>query len=291
MPKIPYQFLPQPITESFRVLEFKGENTGCSWHFHSEYQLSLILKGCGQLVVGDMIHPIKEGELTLLGANLPHVWRYDTNQTDDIHVIVVHFSEDFAGKEFLSKPEMRSIKLLLARANQGLQVGGKTRKAITVELEKLPRIKGFKRVLSLMGILNQLTESQDVSTICGSTLSPLNAQLDIERLRSVCAFIESHIDEPINRDQAAAVAHLSPSAFSRFFKQHTGSTFQTFLNERRIGFACQLLIEGERSVTEVAMQCGFSNTTSFNRTFRKIKDLSPTEYRQRLAQLHTKATA
>lgn len=291
MPKIPYQFLPQSTTESFRVLEFKGTNTGCSWHFHSEYQMSLILKGCGQRVVGDMIHPIKEGELTLLGANLPHVWRYDPNQADDIHVIVIHFSEDFAGEGFLSKPEMRSIKLLLARASQGLQVGDETRKRISELLEKMPRTKGFKRVLGFMTILNLLTESRDVTTICGTSISSLNTQVDTERLRSVCAFIESHIDESINRDQAAAVAHLSPSAFSRFFRQHTGSTFQAFLNERRIGYACQLLIEKDYSVTEVAMQCGFSNTTSFNRTFRKLKAVCPTQYRQQLVNMHAKATA
>ena len=283
MPRAPFQSFPQTPNESFRVMEYKGSNTGCSWHFHDEFQMSLILNGCGQRVVGDSIHTIKQGELTLLGANLPHAWRYDPLEGQQIHIVVIHFKEDFAGTDFLLKPEMRSLRLLLARARQGLQVHGTTRKKVTQLVQGLLKSNGFERVVKLLGILNALAESNELCRICSPGIRPANAELDVERLRSVYAFVEANFDQPINRCQVASIAHLSPSAFSRFFKQHTGTTFQGFLNDHRIGFACRLLAEKSLSVTDVAMRCGFSSTTSFNRCFRRLKKISPSQYRQKLA--------
>lgn len=283
MPKAPFQSFPQQPDESFRVMEYKGSNTGCSWHFHDEYQISLILNGCGQRVIGDSIHTIKQGELTLLGANLPHVWRYDPREGEPVHIVVIHFREDFAGTDFLVKPEMRSLRLLLARASQGLQAHGSTRKTVTRLVKSLLGVNGFERVVKLLAILHELADSNELSRICSPGMQPANAGLDIERLRSVYAFVEAHIDQPIQRTQVASVAHMSPSAFSRFFKQHTGTTFQSFLNNHRIGIACRLLAERSLSVTDVAMRCGFSSTTSFNRCFRRLKNVSPSQFRQKLA--------
>lgn len=282
MAKAPFQYLPKNLNASFDVLEFKGSNTGCSWHFHAEFQISLIVRGFGKRIIGDAMHTIEEGELTLLGSNLPHVWQYDQDANTEIHVIVVHFREDFAGLEFMQKPEMRAIRFLLARAAQGLQFRGSARQEVSKVLKRLPNQKGFKRMLGLIEILDVLANTKDVKAICSSGVKPAEGRLDIERLRRVCAFVDENLPESITRDEVASVAHLSPSAFSRFFKQHTGTTFQAFLNERRISAACQLLSNSELSMTEIAMQVGFSNTTSFNRTFRRLKDQSPSEYKQAL---------
>jgi len=148
-------------------------------------------------------------------------------------------------------------------------------------LRSMTRREGFSRIIGLMEILNLFTTSQSVETICSSSFNPNECSPRIDRLRTVYSFVEAHLDQTITRDQAASIAHLSPSAFSRYFKQHSGVTFQEFLNDRRIGHACRLLTNPNHSVTEIAIRCGFSNITSFNRCFRRLKGASPTAFRRR----------
>lgn len=269
------------MSESFRVLEFQGNRPTCAWHFHPECQLNVVLEGAGQRVVGDRIQAIEKGEVTLLGPNLPHVWKYDTTPGANVHAIVVHFRRDFAGTEFWDKPEMHAVHRLLDRAGQGLSILGSDRDSIESTLRSMTRREGFSRVIGLMEILNTFATSQNVETIGSSSFNPAECSPRIDRLRTVYSFVEAHLDQTITRDQAASIAHLSPSAFSRYFKQRSGVTFQEFLNDRRIGHACRLLTNPNHTVTEIAIRCGFSNITSFNRCFRRLKGASPTDFRRR----------
>ncbi|HVR35249.1 MAG TPA: AraC family transcriptional regulator [Methylomirabilota bacterium] len=282
--RAPYYQVASLAQESFRLLEIRGAYAGCSWHFHPECQLGLVISGRGQRVVGDNVCPIHPGEVVLLGSNLPHVWRYDNTGPGEppVHAIVVHFHDDFAGSEFFRKPELRDVRLLLARAALGLQVNGRTRDEASARIQGMLRHEGFTRMLDLFSVLHLLATSAELTTLCSAGFQPLSADLEVERLRRVCAHVQAHMNDPLPRDEAAALAHLSPSAFSRFFKAHTGKTFHEFVNEVRIGHACRLLMEPEFNVTEVALQCGFADITSFNRSFRRLKRTTPTDYRRRL---------
>ena len=100
--RAPYRQVQALSSESFRVLDLSGPQSGCSWHFHPEHQLGFVLRGTGERVVGDCICPITPGEVVLLGANLPHVWHYQGRSgEDEPRAVVVHFSDDFLGSEFL----------------------------------------------------------------------------------------------------------------------------------------------------------------------------------------------
>jgi AraC-like DNA-binding protein/quercetin dioxygenase-like cupin family protein len=282
--RVPFYQVPSGPQESFRLLEIRGASAECSWHFHPECQLGIVLGGSGQRIVGDSICPIKPGEVVLLGSNLPHVWRYENSGAGKfpVHAIVVHFQEDFVGSEFFRKPELRDVRLLLARAALGLQANGRTREKAAALLQGMLGRQGFPRLLDLLSILQLLATSNELTTLCSPGFQPLSADLEVERLRRVCTHIEAHLDLPLPRDEAASLAHLSPSAFSRFFKAHTGKTFHNFVNEVRVGHACRLLMEPEFNITEVALRCGFGDLTSFNRIFRRLKRMTPTEYRRRL---------
>lgn len=279
----PLQHLPSRPEESFLTIEFKGNATGCSWHFHPEYQLSVVVNGKGQRIVGDAVCTISCGEVVLLGSNLPHVWRYEATQSD-VQAVVVHFGEDFAGAGFLNRPEMRSIRLLLARASQGLQVHGADRDLAASILSNLPRKSGFERVLDLMRVLHTLASSKNLVAISSFDFGGGNG-VDLERLRCVFAYLNEHLHLPVSREDVATVAHLNPNAFSRFFRQHTGLTFQEYLTERRIGRACELLMDISQSITDVAFDCGFSNSTSFTRAFRRVKEMTPSDYRARVTDI------
>lgn len=282
------------VTSSFQFEEIQRDQYGCSWHFHPEYQLGLVLRSAGYRIVGDNITPLKAGDFTFLGPNLPHLWNNDEEHSRSrrgVHGYVVHFREDFLGAEFLRQPEMRDIARLLHRSIPGLRVTGGTRQRAAEMLQALGEHDGFKRILDLLAILQLLAEapSEDLHPIAsaGFAANPAPAPGESERVNRICRYVHDHLGEPLCRDEAAALIHLSPSAFSRYFKRHTGKNFHDFVAELRVGRACRLLSEGELNVTEIAYASGFANLASFNRCFRRLKKANPTEFRRRLLhELH-----
>ena len=276
----------QTPDESFRLIEVHGGYSGCGWHFHPEMQIGHVVRGSGERAVGDSLHAIEEGEVILLGPNLPHVWRYDpAPPSANIEAVAIHFRADFLGAGFLDAPELRDVRLLLARACQGLQFVGLTRSLLSEQVLSLRALSGLDRLMGLLGILNTMARSREVLTLSSSLLQPVAAELEQQRLKRVCDYIVAHYHASLDRDAVADVACLSPSSFSRFFKSHTGVTFHDYVADVRVGQACQWLLDPQAPVTEIAHRCGFADLSTFNRTFRKLRHMSPTEYRRRMNEL------
>ncbi len=282
--------IPQPFAsppradESVRVISIDESYSGCSWHFHPELQLCFVIEGSGQRLIGDQLCDIESGEVVLLGPNLPHVWRYDSSgesggDAGGIRAVVVHFDSSLLGAEWLERPELRDVRLLLTRASQGLQATGKLQCELADRIRRLAGADGFAKIIGLLEMLHLMAESRELRTICGTGYQPVASQLDVERLRRACDFIHDHAHKEISRDTVAAVVHMSGSGFSRFFKTRTGMTFQEFVADVRISRACQYLASSEMSVTEIALECGFGELTTFNRAFKKYRDTTPTKYR------------
>lgn len=265
--------------ESVRVISVDEQYAGCSWHFHPELQLCSVERGHGQRLIGDRICDIQPGEVILLGSNLPHVWRYDKSAGDAVQATVVHFHATVLGNDWLNSPELCDVRLLLSRASQGLQACGDLKRQLAAGISRLAQATGLRRIIQLLELLQMMAESRQMRTICSTGYQPVAAQLDVERLRRACDFITAHAHEELSRDAVADAVHMSGSGFSRFFKAHTGMTFQEFVSDVRISRACDLLGRTELSITEIALKCGFTEMTTFNRTFRKFRDTTPTSYR------------
>ena len=278
---------PRAQWESFHCEVVRGSSYHAMWHFHPEYQLTLVLESHGHRMVGDNITPLRRGDLVLVGANLPHVWHQKQGRRgarDKVHAIVTRFLDTFLGGEFLKKPEMESVRELFRRAARGLHVTGRTRDAVADLMHRMTSAKGLGRVLELLAILELLANSRELKPIASAGFVPKVAYADQDRMQRVCRFIDAHLTEPIERAQVAREAHLSPGAFSRFFKLRAGKTLPEYVNALRIGRACELLAEGKGKVTDIAMDCGFRNLANFNRHFRALTKLSPREYRSRFRE-------
>lgn len=282
-----FEQTPQRPWESFHFEELRSSSYNATWHFHPEYQLTLVLKSHGYRLVGDNIAPLTPGDLVLLGPNLPHVWHQDQTSSrspDAVHAIVVRFLDTFLGQPFLRIPEMIPVQRLLRRARRGLRVSGRTRDLVAERLLRLGNVHGLERIAGLLSILAILAESRELTPIASAGFVPVLERDDQNRVERVIAFINDHLAEPIDRDALAAKAHLSPSAFSRFFKVRTGKSLPQYLNELRVGRACRLLANEHSKIVDIALQCGFNNLANFNRRFREITGLNPSDYRRRLQE-------
>jgi AraC-like DNA-binding protein len=273
---------PQSSRESFHCEVVRGRGYGARWHFHPEVQVTLVLKSAGYRVVGDNISPLLPGDLVFVGANLPHVWHQDENRrgsNDAVHAIVIRFREDFLGDHFLQSPELETVRHFLKRGARGLQVTGPTRDAAAALMGELATSHGLDRLLKLLELVNLLAAAKHLRPIASANFSPLLRGSDTPRMQRVMRFIHDHLDEVIERDAVARCAALSTGAFSRFFKTRTGKTLPQYVNELRVGKACARLREAEAKISDIALACGFENLANFNRQFRAITGMSPSEYR------------
>jgi AraC-like DNA-binding protein len=103
-----------------------------------------------------------------------------------------------------------------------------------------------------------------------------------EAVRNAKTFIHSHLAEPMSLEAVASAVNVSPFHFCKLFKRATGLTFTDFVNRARVEKAKRMLMKPAARITEVAYDVGFQSLSHFNRSFRRIADESPTEFRSRM---------
>ena len=103
---------------------------------------------------------------------------------------------------------------------------------------------------------------------------------DSRRVLKVKNYIAKNYMDEIRLTTLAEIAGMSPSAFSRFFKLHTGRNLSEYIIEQRLGYASRLLVDTSKGIAEISYQSGFNNLSNFNRIFKKRKGCSPSEFRE-----------
>lgn len=240
------------------------------WHYHPEYELTLILEGSGKRIVGDSHAYFSPGDLVLLGPNLPHTWVSETSSA----AVVIQFTEAFIGG-LTQYAECDRIRKVLARSAQGLHFPGKT--AVRRAIEKLPGSKGVGRITGLLDVLQALTGGV---ALASPYFQPAFGKKAEGRINKVFRYIDQHFCEEMPLARVASMIGLSESAFCKFFKRTTGRTFSEYVADIRIGHACQLLNETDDTISGIAWRSGFESLTYFNRVFLKKKGMRPREFRK-----------
>ncbi len=265
----------------------RGHDFGCVWHYHPDCEITLVLKGGTERLVGNNISPLTPGDLVFLGSNVPHDYRNHTAPGEphtDVEAIVVQFMPQLPGHEdWMQRSTMKPIRRLFQRADQGLEVTGITRLTATRIVQEMLHVHGMQRVILLLQLLDLLSNSEELQEISSPVL-PQPRPGASDRISMACEYIGSHLPEPIYVADLAAIVGLGKSAFSRLFKKSTGRTVPQYVNELRIARACLLLSETDLTVSQIAMDCGFVSPAHFQRQFREHQHCVPLAYRSRVAQ-------
>lgn len=287
--KLILQRLPQEPDKSFIVYHEKEPFLSSPWHYHPEYELLLILKSSGKRIIGDHIGYFQPGDLVLMGSQLPHVYDNDPSYlvgNPDLYAeaIVIQFLPDFLGSRFFDIPELQRLMEVLEKSAQGLWIKGLTHDLIAERMKAMLTMDGLQRLISLLIIFDILVKSDEYETLASRGFLKNFAFSESERFRKVIQYIMKHFTDDIPLSQIAAVASMTPSNFCSFFKNYYRLTFVEYLNQIRIGYACKLLGESKKNVSEIAYESGFRNMANFNRQFKKTKGVAPGDYRKSLSQ-------
>lgn len=135
-------------------------------------------------------------------------------------------------------------------------------------------VKDIYADLNLKELLIRLVQSQHLQQVSLESLDRSNAT----RLHYVLAYIQQHLTEKISVDTLSSKAYLSRNTFFRWFKEQFGITPVEYINRERIKHAKQLMSNGKDSISNIAMQCGFSDVNYFVRLFKKMEGITPGSY-------------
>lgn len=258
------------------------------WHFHSEYEIVYVLKSSGKRFVADNVEPFGEGDITLLGNNLPHFWKSDDNgdleNPNHVNAIIVQFHKDFFREEINSYPEFHRINELLKKASWGVHFSPPTSEKIGRMLRKLLKLNGLERMLYFIKLMDTMARNENYRLLASKGYQVEEHRELNNRLDKIMHFINTNYQRKISQVEIASKIGLTTAAFCRYFKEKTGKGFIYFVNEMRIGYACKLLIERQLSISQICFECGFNNLSNFNRMFKRQTGCTPGEYQQQFVK-------
>ena len=267
---------------SFHTADQVGSVIPCVFHVHPEYELTYIASSYGTRFIGDNIGMFDAGDLALIGPMVPHHYYnspLDSKSESWGHARVIQFRDDFAGARLFELPEMHKVRLMLKQSAFGLAFPVAVARGVQPLMQQLFESTGPQRIILLLDLLARLAESEyrRLSTISGEDLE---VKPD-HRMNNILRYINEHLatGQPLTLEKAAAKACMNPQSFSRYFRKTTCKCFIDYVNEIKIGKACHMLINTDKTVAEICYDAGFSNLSNFNRHFLRVKKMSPKQYR------------
>lgn len=251
-------------------------------HKHNAFELNFVEHCRGaRRIVGDNIEVLGEYDLALVGCNLEHVWEQSQCQSEVIHEITIQMPHNLFSENWLNRRVMQPVKEMFDNAQVGISFG---MKAIMTVYERLNSLVGgdtsFVSVQTLLSILYDLAVSGDYHCLASSHYSHAEVPMTSRRIQTVKDYIDSHYQEEIRMETLSGLVSMTPNALSRFFKQRTNRSISSYINEVRIGQATLLLVDSTQTVVEISYKCGFNSISNFNRTFKSVKGVTPTEFRE-----------
>ncbi|SEL84276.1 AraC family transcriptional regulator [Parapedobacter koreensis] len=259
-------------------------------HFHPECEIMLVLKGTGIRFVGDSMERFQAGDLVFYGRDIPHFYQNDRSFYQPVsasaaQAIVVYFKEDFLGKEFWELPKNVQLKKLFTNSKRGIKFTGKSKIELERQIKRLDDHKdSLAKLIDLLSILQAMANSKEYELLSSRGFVLPVEEDECKRMNDVYQYIINRYVHNPSLEEVSAIANMSPSAFCRYFKQHSNKTYTQFLNEIKIGNACKLLMDNKLPISQICFEVGFNNFTHFNGQFRRIIGVTPSQYqRQHLA--------
>lgn len=268
-------------TRSIRYLEHGWPSELCRWHAHEEYELHLIIATRGKAFVGDHIGDFEVGDLFLTGPNLPHNWVTDKVWTTPVLTrdMLVQFSHESFEKLAEGFPEFNEVRNMLTLAQSGIQFEGFNPTFARGHMEAIRNNEGPERILAFIRFLVRLNEHAEKKVLSATKLIQIRGGNKHARIATVVDHIVANYRDEFTVTQAAEMASMTEATFARNFPAMTGHTFVEFLTSVRVGQACGMLYATDDTIADIGHMAGFRNLANFNRHFLKVKNMTPSEYR------------
>lgn len=254
-------------------------------HRHDECQLTLVERGEGMLLAGNDMHAFRAGDIFFIGSNLPHLFKsnpvyFAPKSRKSIKALSLYFNVKGTMSGLFNLPEMKLLKTYLQSVKQGFRTDALYNQILAIRMREVHDATGLDALQRFLETLQSLPGLRHTEPLCPTDYSADLSESEGMRLSKILGFVMQRYHTQVTLDEAAAVACMTPQAFCRYFKKHTGRSFVTFLNEVRINEACKCLTHSDKpdGISGAAYKAGFNSLTNFNRVFKSVKGVSPRAY-------------
>ncbi|MBN4070599.1 helix-turn-helix domain-containing protein [Olleya sp. AH-315-F22] len=249
------------------------------FHQHEEIQISFIKEGEGTLVVGDTVNHYKKGDILVIGSNLPHVFKSEVIANKKSLMLSLFFTKNSFGKHFFNLEELSQSRLFFKRAENGFKAVSHKQKLQYYFLQLKESMK-FNRFILLLKILDLLSKSR-YKSLSSFVYEKQYSDTEGKRMSAVMDYTMNNFQNNVSLEDISKVSAMTKNAFCKYFKKRTNKTYFQFLNELRIENASKLLLaNNDLCIPEIADKSGFNNISNFNRQFKSIKLITPSEYKK-----------
>jgi len=273
-----------PITDKdcFYIVERHKSVFNYPIHSHEEFELNFVehCKGVSR-VVGDSIEEVGDYDLVLVtGDGLEHAWQQGNCTSPDVREITIQFSSTLLDERLLGRNQFASVRKMFERARLGVAFSMDAIMRVYNLLDGLAQQQeSFEQFISMLRILNELSLDAGARTLASSSFAQNDSGRESRRVSKVKEYISAHFAEELRLEDMAALVGMAPSAFSRFFKQHTTRTLSDYIIDIRLGNAARMLVDTSTSISEISYACGFNNLSNFNRIFKARRGYTPRDFR------------
>lgn len=276
---IPYE-LPEVENHSFFFIDQRVEiSLEAKLHRHDAWELYYVQQGHGTRMAGDTLQPFTAGDVALIPPSMLHRWEYapDSADTDGcIRYLMVAFSHSLVERCMEVFPELRNRLVSIVFPVDALKFGPDSSRVIRRTLLRMNDMDDLGRLCEMFRLLPFIFTSSD-HTFAGK---PVNMERDVRRMQQISTYVMAHYVHAISLDEIAAEVNMNRSAFCSYFKRRKGMTFSQFVTQYRLNTACELLKHSHKQVSEICFTVGFNDVPHFNRIFKKLKGMTPQEYRK-----------
>lgn len=270
-----------PPDRSLLVFDRQLDEFPFNWHYHPEFELTLTVNSRGMRFVGDHFGHYDDGDLVLVAPNVPHAFQSHCliEPSKQHRALVCWFTQDWISGLINAVPELSPVTALLLQARRGLRFGPATTERLRGRLLQLTELDGLAQVVALQSILFDLCAATDATALASGEVAVSDLPRDRERLQRVLDHLHAHYDQPVRLAPICDLVHLTESQLQRVFKRSARMSISAYVQQLRLGRACQMLVQSDASIGRIATDCGFSDAADFARRFRKARNMTPSAYR------------
>jgi len=254
--------------------------------YHDYLELAFMYRGTGVFHVENKDYPVEPGDLFVLDNTVFH--SLESKDPAQLKVVTVYF-----WPELVYRPGGQALDFEYLRPFFDKRIAGSHRIPahdhqnepivellwqIYLELRdenEFHQLAVKNRLCEILLRLRRHYEKQETTA-----KNHKENRVDFERLRKIFQFLQNHYHEKLRLQQVAQLAAMSPHYFCKFFKRNTGQTLTEFLLRMRVDKAKELLLQTQKTVTEIAFEVGFENHSYFDRVFKRLTQCSPMAFRK-----------
>lgn len=253
-------------------------NPALYMHWHNEMEFLVIIKGKLLLHIEDRSFLLQENEAVFIPPGLLHMGEHASAEGCCFYAFV--FSPDFLFSSFETDKFNKYIQPVLHnKIDLALHLTPDSFWQQSIIDYLIQIFAAEQEELTVRGLTYLIWDTLYKNHLNNGTIADTTVSQN-RRFNGVITHIQEHYQESVTLEQMAELAHLSEGQFCRLFKAFTGMSPNQYLIRYRILQSCQLLLNTDTCITDIALSCGFNNISYYNRAFLKIMNTTPGDYRR-----------